>query len=248
MALTLTACERDTEVTVDGKNPPTFKVSGNGGINFFRVYQWPAPPESWRGHGPPAIWQLDPVGGAIRIRDVPDILYGRVPAGFEQTKPDHGPPPALEEGKVYLVWAPTFGANGGGVTFTIKDARSVPTEVPAPSLPPLSKLRVALEGDPPAFVLSGQGTLTGLLVSEVPSGRILWEIGTDDVDQPLDKLRAIKYGEVPSGFKQTARSGNPPPALMNGRQYHYFLYGETVVSASGDFTMVDGKPVITQAQ
>jgi hypothetical protein len=38
------------------------------------------------------------------------------------------------------------------------------------------------------------------------------------------------------------------PALMSGRQYHYFIYGETIYSASGDFTMMDGKPVITQAQ
>ena len=117
------ACEIDTSVHHDGKNPPTFTLSGSGGINFLRIIDITDCTKSLLDC--PVVWQIDPSDGRIRIADLPRITYGEVPKGFHQTIPVEGSPPALIEGKIYNVFTPTYGANGGGGRFVIKDGRSL---------------------------------------------------------------------------------------------------------------------------
>ena len=118
------ACEIDTTVQLDGNNPPTFKVSGSGGINFLRVVDLTDCNKSFLDC--PVVWQIDPSGGQIRIADLPSIRYGEVPAGFRQSVPaDGASPPALIEGKTYDVFTPTYNANGGGLRFVIKGGSSI---------------------------------------------------------------------------------------------------------------------------
>jgi len=118
------SCEIDTSVTVDGKNPPSFRVSGSGGINFVRIVDV----SDCKGSllDCPVLWQIDPAGGQVAIADLPAITYGHVPPGFHQTTPSNdAPPPPLVDGKTYTVYTPTYNANGGGVRFTIVEGKSV---------------------------------------------------------------------------------------------------------------------------
>ena len=118
------ACEIDTTVQLDGNNPPTFKVSGSGGINFLKVVDITDCNKAFLDC--PVVWQIDPLVGQIRIADLPGIRYGEVPSGFRQTVPvDGASPPALIEGKTYDVFTPTYNANGGGARFVIKGGSSI---------------------------------------------------------------------------------------------------------------------------
>ncbi len=124
LSLAILGCEIDTRVTMDGKNPPSFRVSGSGGIYFLRVVDVTECKGSLLDC--PTIWQIDPFGGQVSIADLPQIVYGRVPEGFHQTIPTNDAlAPALVEGKKYTVYTPTYNANGGGVRFMISAGRSV---------------------------------------------------------------------------------------------------------------------------
>jgi hypothetical protein len=124
LSITIAGCEIDTRATVDGKNPPSFRVSGSGGIYFIRVVDITDCNKSLLDC--PILWQIDPAGGHVSIADLPLVTYGRVPQGFHQTIPvNDAPPPVLVEGKMYDAWTPTYGANGGGVRFFIKAGKSV---------------------------------------------------------------------------------------------------------------------------
>jgi hypothetical protein len=118
-------CEINTRVTVDGNNPPTFKLSGTGGIYFLRVVELSSQEQSVSDGT--ILWEIkpDPELHGTAASQLPPITYGKVPSGFTQTKPGNGPPPSLVEGKLYDAWAPTYNANGGGIMFIIKDKRSV---------------------------------------------------------------------------------------------------------------------------
>lgn len=124
LCLTMANCEIDSRVAVDGKNPPSFRLSGSGGINFLRVVDLTNCDKSLLDC--PAVWEIRPVEGQISIADLPMLTYGEAPQGFHQTVPGNDTPaPALVEGKKYGVYAPTYNANGGGVRFIIRAGRSV---------------------------------------------------------------------------------------------------------------------------
>lgn len=118
------ACEIDTKVTIDGNDPPTFSLSGTGGLIMFRVVE--APAENQPFLDAPVLWEIKPNDGlyGTPVSNLPRITYGKVPAGFTQTNPATGPPPALVEGKLYNGWAPTHNANGGGIWFTVSQGKS----------------------------------------------------------------------------------------------------------------------------
>ena len=119
--------EVDTTATVNGKNPPTITLSGSGGIYFLRVMEEPVEAEFFeKGEG--GIWQIDPLEEmrGKMLWQYPRIKYGEVPAGFVQRIPKDGSkPPPLQERKSYNAWAPTYGANGGGVRFIIRNGEAV---------------------------------------------------------------------------------------------------------------------------
>jgi hypothetical protein len=120
----MAGCEIDTSVTLDGKNPPSFKVSGTGGINFLRVADITDCNQSILDC--PILWQVDPIAGQVSIADLPRVIYGQTPRGFHQTIPaNDAAAPALVEGKTYNLYAPTYNANGGGVRFIIRAGESV---------------------------------------------------------------------------------------------------------------------------
>lgn len=124
LSLTIAGCEIDTSVTIDGKNPPSFKVSGSGGIYFLRVVDITDCRKSLLDC--PILWQVDPIGGQVSIAELPLIIYGQMPQGFHQTIPaNDAAAPALVEGKTYVLYAPTYNANGGGVRFIIRAGESV---------------------------------------------------------------------------------------------------------------------------
>src|SRR5690242_3130262 len=53
------------------------------------------------------IWDIRPVSGTNNSAEgLPQITYGQVPPGFVQTVPTVGPPPPLEEGKIYEAFGP----------------------------------------------------------------------------------------------------------------------------------------------
>jgi hypothetical protein len=122
-----TGCERDTQIKIDGKNPPTFTLSGSGSLIFLSLVEVHdnRPPLL----GAPDLWKIRPVGNN-KISRLPSITYGTVPNGFRQEIPASGAPPPLIEGKVYEFGGPADSANGGSIWFTIRGGKSV--EVPQP--------------------------------------------------------------------------------------------------------------------
>jgi hypothetical protein len=123
----LSGCERDMRIKIDGKNPPTFALSGSGNLVFLSLgeVQDNKPPPL----GAPDLWKIRP-NDNNKISQLPSITYGIVPNGFIQVVPASGTPPPLIEGKVYEFGGPADSANGGSIWFTIQGGKSV--EVPTP--------------------------------------------------------------------------------------------------------------------
>jgi hypothetical protein len=123
-----TGCERDTRIKIDGKNPPTFTLSGSGNLVFLSLGEVhdnkPSP------LGAPEFWKIRPNDSNNKISRLPSITYGIVPEGFIQVLPESGAPPPLIEGKVYDFGGPADNANGGSIWFSIQGGKSV--EVPRP--------------------------------------------------------------------------------------------------------------------
>jgi hypothetical protein len=124
VAVTLTACERDMSVSMDGANPPTFKLSGSGRLIFFVVFE---PAKGKPSMDDPKMWEIRPTTENL-ISRLPPITYGTVPPGFRQTTPSSGAPPPLIEGRIYKAGGPAFNANGGSIRFTIKDGKAIELE------------------------------------------------------------------------------------------------------------------------
>jgi hypothetical protein len=125
--------ERDTVVSIDGSNPPTFRLKGSGDQDFFGVWELPAKKLVPLPERPvidtPTLWEVWPPDGLIADQ-WPPVKYGQVPSGFKQKIPEHGEPPPLEEGKMYEAGGPASNANGGSIWFKIQNGKSV--EIPKP--------------------------------------------------------------------------------------------------------------------
>lgn len=113
----LAACEIDTKIEMDGKNPPTFSLSGNGQLWFIEVRDLSPSKTSY--YAPErTIWKITTGGGSPS--SMPKITYGVVPSGFRQEIPANGDPPALVEEKPYSIFADTSNANGDYLMFLIR--------------------------------------------------------------------------------------------------------------------------------
>lgn len=127
------ACEVDMSVAVDGKNPPTFKLSGSGNLHFFFVSE--VAPENLKrlpiernSDRDTALWEIWPNNLSFedkRIWKLPAITYGTIPQGFIQKIPISGEPSYLVEGKMYSAGGPAANANGGFVLFTIRNGETM---------------------------------------------------------------------------------------------------------------------------
>jgi hypothetical protein len=116
----LCGCERDTKLTIEGGNPPQFRMSGSGWLGRLVV----------RGHktlrqidGPDAsaCWYIE-AGDEMRgVSKLSPIIYGKIPEGCVQKYPENGPAPALSEGETYYVQIDTTNANGTSKYFIIQN-------------------------------------------------------------------------------------------------------------------------------
>jgi len=117
------ACEVDTRVAiVDEHNPPKFKLSGNGTLITLFVYGPYSSVEGFKGSPfeVEPVWEFGVGLPGVKIRDLPVISYGETPVGFYQVFPKEGPPPALEEGKYYMVTPLSGNANWEALCFKPK--------------------------------------------------------------------------------------------------------------------------------
>lgn len=116
------AFERDTKIEMDGKNPPTFELSGNGQLWWIEVLD--LSPSDVSVYAPErVIWKIKPTGKNTHW-PLPKITYGIVPSGFTQEIPANGAPPALVEEKPYNVSAPTSNANGDSMIFMLRNGKA----------------------------------------------------------------------------------------------------------------------------
>jgi len=137
MALLLNmACEVDTRVSIDGRNPPTFSFDGTGYLTFFTVKEIAPENQSvpnveqdpsknriiwW-------VWPTQPLEKPMKYTT--PITYGKIPDGFYQKVPESGVPPPLTEGKVYEAGGQTASAHGGYIRFTVRDGQAVQLKIP----------------------------------------------------------------------------------------------------------------------
>ena len=106
--------------------PPTFSTSGNDWLLGMEVNVFPArmtPEQVGQAQGE-TIWKTSPSKG-IWAGDVPVITYGDVPAGWSQSIPLTGRPPALIEGRVYEARSIINTGPRGSSFFVIRDGKTV---------------------------------------------------------------------------------------------------------------------------
>lgn len=132
LLLSMVACtyEENTEVSIDGENPPTFKLHGSGNQQYFSVAEVSpdnyVPPAQHDSDKDIALWKIVPIEQTPpRAWDYPPITYGSIPNKFRQELPQDGTPPPLVEGRLYEAGGPAYGANGGSVLFAIRNGKSV---------------------------------------------------------------------------------------------------------------------------
>lgn len=132
------ACEVDLNVAVDGKNRPTFGLSGSGNLISFVVMEVPPENQAQRIQRESdrniVLWRIRPQLGNNEIYKMPAITYGNVPSGFVQEFPANGAPPTLVEGKIYEVGGTAYNANGGFIWIQVQGDKTV--EIPIPGSTP----------------------------------------------------------------------------------------------------------------
>lgn len=136
LAFNVCSIERNTIVSVEGGNPPIFRLKGSGRQDFLLVRELSdkeiADP-SIRPVETDVLWELRPKGPTQPPADSwPAITYGTVPADFIQTTPAVGKPNPLVEGKAYEAGGSASSANGGSVWFKIENgqAKEIPRRNP----------------------------------------------------------------------------------------------------------------------
>ena len=138
LATLIISCESATTVSIDGKVPPTFEMTGSGEMVFFIVREIspdnqklaPAQRDSRKDS---VLWQIAPDALSSSekvVSRLPGITYAVVPKGFVQKRPESDAPPALVEGKVYEAGGPATNAQGGFVWFTIRGGKTIQVEEP----------------------------------------------------------------------------------------------------------------------
>lgn len=114
-------CTTPVNISVEGGNPPVFNFTGDGYVDFIRVY---GPKTS--NEDAPLIWMIAPSGtsGAI-VNEMPPLRYGEIPAGFRQDSPKDGPPSSLLEGVVYQVQLKVVKGENTRRFFVIRNGKAV---------------------------------------------------------------------------------------------------------------------------
>jgi hypothetical protein len=127
VSLFYVSCEVNTEISINGENPPTFAFSGSGYMTFFSLGEVASNEkpsnELWR------VWPKSSIDK--RMWNTPPIKYGQVPEFFFQTIPENGNPPKLVEGKIYEVIVQTSSAKHGRMRFIVRSDKTVQVPIPA---------------------------------------------------------------------------------------------------------------------
>jgi hypothetical protein len=117
--------------------PPVFKFDGDGYLEFFQVFEIHPdnvnkPLSEMDLSKDRLLWRIFPRSSKSGSLPIRDFQYGIIPPGFKQVLPQDGPPPPLEEGKVYKAGGPPVqvGWDEGFFRFTIKDGRCVRLPTP----------------------------------------------------------------------------------------------------------------------
>lgn len=136
--LTFLACEVDMSIEIDGKNPPSFSLSGSGGLISFGVTEVPPDNQTQRiqrkSDANLPLWSILPAMTDNSIKRLPVITYGKVPPGFTQQFPADGSAPApLVEGRIYEAGGGAHGANGGLIWFKVQGDKTVQIPIPGSS-------------------------------------------------------------------------------------------------------------------
>jgi len=127
--ITRVCAERETKLTIQGSNPPSFAMSGSGTLEFLQIIG-PRPQRDVKGPTAGVYWQINGEDSShLRsVETLSPITYGKVPSGYMQVYPEHGEAPPLVEGERYYVWMWTNNAKGTAKYFVIRDGKAV--EVP----------------------------------------------------------------------------------------------------------------------
>jgi hypothetical protein len=106
-----------------------------------------------------------------------------------------------------------------------------------------TRVKLVEDSNPPAFEVSGNGTSPIFLMFGPYEGDYgkngdpppLWEIDPKPEAQRIEvnKYSPFTYGQIPAGYMQKKPMNNQIPALLEGKEYHFYVH---VNSASGGGT------------
>ncbi len=121
------ACERRTQIELEGANPLIFTISGSGSLAVLTLYG----PEREQARDPftdtGAVWKIAARGGYFTgkgIEKLHSVTYGVVPEGYMQLIPEGDKlPPSLVEGITYSYWFDTTDAPHGTGCFQMRDGK-----------------------------------------------------------------------------------------------------------------------------
>jgi len=125
-----TACLREKIIYVrmEDKTPPSFTVSGASTVAEFVVEELPRTKLSGNTNvftvKGGTIWKISPPN-SIDAALWPTIKYGDLPDKFLQTVPEHGPPPKLVEGGLYVARFLDGPEAGAAVFFKIREGKAI---------------------------------------------------------------------------------------------------------------------------
>jgi hypothetical protein len=104
-------------------------------------------------------------------------------------------------------------------------------------------------GNPPKFVMSGNGILGGLMVrgpkkqreAEGEDALIYWRIrNLRDEAVRVEEIGAIIYGTVPEGYRQIYPENGTAPPLIDGEKYYIRVDTSEANGAQKYFTLQNG--------
>jgi hypothetical protein len=118
--------ERPTKVTLEGENPPTFKLTGSGNLITLTIGIQSQDKSLTPSERVTKLWQLVPIQrDGKSVEDVDGITYGIVPDGYKQTFPREGVPAPLKEGSHYRYYVETINAPHASGMFELKNGHAV---------------------------------------------------------------------------------------------------------------------------
>ena len=105
-------------------------------------------------------------------------------------------------------------------------------------------------GNPPAFIMSGNGVLTSIRVRGHQRQReaqgedqyLHWVIEVkDDGGTSVGRIGSVTYGKVPEGYKQIYPEKGEAPAIIEGQHYYVRIVTSNANGADGYFMVQNGK-------